>query len=282
MESNLSGAVVGTDPEFLHDFRVAVRRSRSVQRQLKRVFPPGELEHFRAEFKWVQRATSDARDLDVHLTDFEEMRALVPDAMRADLDPLKEALGRRRSGARVRMVAELGSERLSTLRSGWSTLLEKLPSLPGDDRPAAAKPIVSVAGQRIEKVYGKIVEQGRTIDEHGPSEPFHELRKRGKELRYLLELFGGPLYPAEVINPMVKALKALQNVLGRHQDREVQVAMLRSLDTELAGDHSALVATGELIAQLDRDKLVAREEFAGRFDRFASGDQQTLVKTTFA
>ena len=30
-----------------------------------------------------------------------------------------------------------------------------------------------------------------------PAEDYHELRKKGKELRYLLELFGAPLYPAK-------------------------------------------------------------------------------------
>ncbi len=51
IEQNLEGTIEDLDAEFLHDLRVAVRRSRSVQRQLKRVFPPAELRHFRAEFQ---------------------------------------------------------------------------------------------------------------------------------------------------------------------------------------------------------------------------------------
>ncbi len=31
---------------------------------------------------------------------------------------------------------------------------------------------------------------GGAIDESSPAEAYHELRKKGKELRYLLELFG--------------------------------------------------------------------------------------------
>ena len=68
---------------------------------------------------------------------------------------------------------------------------------------------------------------GGRINEASPAEEYHELRKKGKELRYLLELFGAPLYPSDVVDPLVKALKGLQDVLGRHQDREVQVALLR-------------------------------------------------------
>ena len=74
-----------------------------------------------------------------------------------------------------------------------------------------------------------MVKLGGAIDDDSPAEDYHELRKRGKELRYLLELFGAPLYPGEVVKPMIKSLKSLQDVLGRHQDREVQVAMLSSL-----------------------------------------------------
>jgi CHAD domain-containing protein len=180
------------------------------------------------------------------------------------------------------MVVDLESQRLEALLEGWSTLLDRLASLPAEDRPAAPVPIASVAGQRIVKVYRRMVKEGRAIDPHGPSGPFHELRKRGKELRYLLELFGAPLYPDDVVRPMIKTLKALQNVLGRHQDREVQIATLSSLAGELADDRSALLATGALIASLEDDKRVARAEFAERFQVFSRKEQRALVRDTFA
>ena len=98
-----------------------------------------------------------------------------------------------------------------------------------DDRPYAARPIGEVSGERIRKVYRRMLKMGDAIDASSPPEAYHELRKKGKELRYLLELFGVPLFPEEVVKPMIRSLKALQDVLGRHQDREVQIASLRSL-----------------------------------------------------
>ena len=91
------------------------------------------------------------------------------------------------------------------------------------------------------------------------SEPaeYHELRKQGKELRYLLELFGAPLFPADVVKPMIKSLKALQDVLGRHQDREVQAATLRSLSASVAAvsdGPAALMAMGVLVERLEEDE----------------------------
>jgi CHAD domain-containing protein len=289
IEANLEGAIADTDSEFLHDLRVSVRRSRAVQRELKRVFPPAGLAHFRAEFRWLQQATGEARDLDVHVLEFDSMRELVGGAghefMRDDLEALLAVLRARRARARRRTVAALRSERTAELLSSWRAFLDELEAAELDGRPDAVRPIAAVAGERISKVYRRMVRMGRAIDQSSPAEDYHELRKQGKELRYLLELFGAQLYPGEVVKPMIKTLKALQDVLGRHQDREVQIALLRSLGPEIAGaegGEAALMAVGALIARLSEDTGAARGEFAGRFAEFASKPQRRLVKETFA
>jgi CHAD domain-containing protein len=285
IEANLDGTIADIDSEFLHDLRVSVRRSRSVQRELKGVFPPDALAHYRAEFRWLQQATGDARDLDVHVLEFDDMRALVPESMRDDLDPLLRVLRARRTAARRAMVRALRSKRTTTLLADWGSFLDGLEAMPDDERPDAARPIGEVSGERIRKVYRRMLKMGAAIDESSPAEAYHELRKKGKELRYLLELFGVPLFPEEVVKPMVKTLKALQDVLGRHQDREVQTALLRSLGpsvVEADGGDAALMAIGALVARLGEDERTARSEFAGRFAEFSSEDQRRLVKETFS
>ena len=101
-----------------------------------------------------------------------------------------------------------------------------------------------VAADRIRRVYRRMVRDGSAIDDDSPAEALHDLRKRGKELRYLLELFGG-LFEPKVVKPMVKTLKDLQDVLGRFQDGAVESDMLRDLRDELAaepGGPAALIA----------------------------------------
>ncbi len=286
IEANLEGTIEDLDSEFLHDLRVSVRRSRAVQRELKAVFSPAELAHFRAEFRWLQQETGDARDLDVHVLEFEAMRRLVPETMRGDLDPLLEVLRARRERAHRRIVKTLRSERATTLLAAWRAFLDRLEMRPEEDRPDAARPIGAVAGQRIRKVYRQMVRMGSAIDASSPAEDYHELRKKGKELRYLLELFGAPLYSGEVVKPMIRTLKGLQDVLGRHQDREVQIELLRSLGPEVGQAASpspepALMAIGALIGRLAEDAHAARADFAARFAEFASPEQRHLVKETF-
>jgi CHAD domain-containing protein len=284
IEANLDGTITDLDSEFLHDLRVSVRRSRAVQRELRGVFGPEALAYFRAEFRWLQQATGDARDLDVHVLEFDAMRALVPEGMRPDLDRLLDVLRSRRVKAHVDLVAALRSERATGLLADWRAFLDGLEAADESERPDAARPIGAVAGERIRKVYRQMVRMGEAIDDSSPAEDYHELRKKGKELRYLLELFGAPLYPGEVVKPMIRTLKGLQDVLGRHQDREVQVALLRSLGTEVGrgpGSEAALMAMGALIGRLAEDERAARAEFAGPFAEFASYEQRALVNETF-
>ncbi|MGI8864799.1 MAG: CHAD domain-containing protein [Solirubrobacteraceae bacterium] len=283
--ANLEGATAGIDSEFLHDFRVSVRRSRSVQREFKKVFPAAQLSHFRREFNWLQRATGDARDLDVYVLEFDDLAGLVAAETRADLAPLLGVLEDRRQAARRQMARDLRAERTSKLFQDWAAFLEELVELPLEGREGAQRPVAEVAAARILKVYRRMVKMGSAVSDSSPAEEFHALRKRGKELRYLLELFGAPLFSEDVVKPMIKALKSLQDLLGRHQDREVQISLLRSLSDEVAGrpgGPAALMAIGVLIEHLGADEQRTRVEFAERFGAFASGAQRKRIKAVFS
>ena len=223
--------------------------------------------------------------MDVWVLEFPDMRELVTEGTREDLDLLLDVLRRHRLQAREQMVEGLRSERLSSLLAQWEAFLHALTAQQNGTRPDAERAVGPLAGERIRKVYRRMLEMGHAIGQHSPAGDYHELRKRGKELRYLLELFGTHLYPASVVKPMIKTLKSLQDVLGRHQDREVQVARLRSLAGELSGESggaSALMTMGVLAARLGEDARAARGQFAERFAAFSSAEQRSLVKDTFS
>ena len=91
IEANLPGTLADTDSEFLHDLRVAVRRTRALQRELRGVFAPEPLRAFRDGFKELQRITGATRDLDVQLLEFAEL----------DRRPAGGGRRRRRAAARA-------------------------------------------------------------------------------------------------------------------------------------------------------------------------------------
>ncbi|MDE3129773.1 MAG: CHAD domain-containing protein [Acidobacteriota bacterium] len=283
-DANLPGVLADADLEFLHDYRVAIRRTRSVLREMRVVFDPAELARVRDSFRWLQNETGPTRDLDVYLEELAELRALAPDWRQADLSPLEPLLRERHRRARGEMERALVSARAGTLRQEWGELLAKL-ARGGEDAPSpAAQPIAGLAAARIYRVQRTMVKMGRAIGPGAAPAQYHELRKRGKELRYLLELFGGQLFGPGVVQPLIRALKGLQDVLGRHQDREVQIEMLNEIAEELVsrpGGVGALMAIGTLIERLEDEARDARAEFAGAFAEFASPAQCKLVAREF-
>jgi CHAD domain-containing protein len=284
IEANLPGTLADVDTEFLHDLRVAVRRTRSVQRELRSVFPQAELAHFRTEFRWLQQITGPTRDLDVYLLDFDSFAGSLPAGKQSDLEVLRVLLTERRRRARQQMARALRSWRAQVLLTDWKQFVLTLPGRADDDRPDAARPIVELAQRRIAVVYRQMVRMGTAIDDQSPPASLHDLRKRGKELRYLLEFFA-PLFPAASVQPMIKTLKALQDTLGRFQDHEIQAEMLCSLGDEIATQERgpvALMAMGMLVERLETQQAQARAAFAQRFAPFAAGRRRAAGKAIVA
>ncbi len=276
IDDNVAGTIAAIDIEFLHDLRVAVRRTRSILKLVGDVLPANLAERFQPEFKWLGDLTTPVRDLDVYLLELDNMAARLTSADPRDLDPFRTFLVRHRGAERRRLVRGLRSRRFEQVMSDWRTELAQV-AADGDGGPAAA----TLARQRIERAFRKVVRRGKRIAADSPSEQVHELRKRCKELRYLLEVFR-PLCADAPYRPLIKELKALQDVLGDFQDGEVQREAVREFAAVMmeqgAAPPATVLAMGELAAQLDAHQLNARGELVGRLQPFLANENRARVK----
>lgn len=277
VEDNLPGVIDDIDPEFLHDMRVAVRRTRSVIKEMAAVLSPDDVVTAKADLRWIQEVTGPTRDLDVLLLSWPEMAAPVPQSMHADLDPLVDLLHRHRNEAFVEMRRHLRSRRFSQVWARWRRVVDE-GSFEG---PRAGDPIADLAGRRVVSVYKGMVQMGLAIDDDSPAEALHDMRKRGKELRYLFELFGS-LWAPEQVKPLVTTLKGLQDELGHFQDDEIQVHELRALGPAVAaapGGTDSLIALGFVIEGMMLRQQQARAAFARRFADFAAPATRDTVSS---
>ena len=78
VDANLPGTIDDIDAEFLHDLRVAVRRSRSVLRHGKRVLPADVRAWSHPDLKHLGDITSPPRDLDVLAEEWDGYVATLP------------------------------------------------------------------------------------------------------------------------------------------------------------------------------------------------------------
>jgi len=272
LELNVDGVLRDIDTEFLHDLRVSVRRTRSAIKLLGGVLPDGLAGAYAAEFKWLGDLTTPTRDLDVHLLGFGPMTEHLVAASAADLEPFRAYLVRRRAREFRRLAAGLRSARFKAVTDHWRKALVEVRDAgrPRKRRrePTAAELAVSTTG----RAFRRIVAKGRAITQDSPPESLHDLRKRSKELRYLLEFFA-PLYDPVLYKKVVGNLKQLQDCLGEFQDSQVQREEIHALADAMLAERAApaatLLAMGEIAAKLALSQAEARQEFAARFGRFA-------------
>ena len=282
MRANEDGVIADLDTEFLHDFRVAVRRTRSLLGASKRVLPGPVRDDFRRRFKWLGDVTTPVRDLDVFSLAIPEYADA---AARGDLEvlqPLADLVAADQQQAHAALTTALRSRDYADLVRDWSETLETLPT---NDRTTEAKtPIVEVARQRIWRAYRGVQRDGRAIDDDSPSEMLHRLRKDAKKLRYLLEAFGA-LFDADRTKVAVRELKRLQDNLGAFQDGEVQSQGLRGFAMRIArrpADVDTVMALGVLASHLEQVQDDARAQFAKRFARFDRSGNRALYEGLFS
>ena len=281
LEQNVDGVLRDIDTEFLHDLRVAVRRTRSAIKLLGGVLPADLDRHYGAEFKWLGDLTTPTRDLDVHLLGFAPMTAQLVAASPADLEPFRAFLLRRRAREFRRLAAALRGPRFRAITDDWRKALLEIrdAGVPGKRRrpPTAAELALSTTG----RAFRRIVAHGAAITAESPPESLHDLRKRAKELRYLLEFFA-PLHDPVAYRKVVGELKSLQDCLGDFQDSQVQREEIHALADAMLAERAApaatLLAMGEIAAKLTLSQAEARADFARRFARFAGPAGQERIR----
>ena len=277
MVLNEEGTAEALDPEFLHEFRVAARRTRAALARFRDVFPARSMERFTREFKWLGSITGTLRDLDVYLIQYDGYVEESPDAMRLDLEPLRAHLLDRQAEERAVLKGHLRSARYRRLIRDWRVFLER--PVPARTRlKDAMRPIGETGRARIWKLHGRVLKRGRRIGRKTKAQAIHDLRLDCKKLRYMME-FCRPLFEPDAMTSQIRALKRLQDNLGDFNDLEVQQTglegMAHAMEDEGRAPLPTAIAMGRLIEGL-RDRQ--EEERLRFFRRFAEFDRKANRK----
>jgi len=271
MQNNEQGLREGSDTEYLHDYRIAVRRTRTAITQIKHIFSKQDLEYIKGEFYWLGCITTPTRDIDVYLSNFDFYVDELPETMRQDLFPFKNFLQRHWQDEHQKMCDALDSDRYLKLIPKWQAILKQdtIKSLKTHD---AEKPARKTANNRIRKLYNKVLREGRAIHKKSADEEFHELRKSCKKFRYLMEFFKD-YYGEQEIKSLVKYLKKLQDNLGELQDLCVQTDQLdhfaEQMRNEEMDDPKTMVAMGVLVEKLKQRRGKVKSAFRHLFQQFS-------------
>ncbi|MEO1457273.1 MAG: CYTH and CHAD domain-containing protein [Pseudomonadota bacterium] len=267
---NAAVVIESDDPEGPHQLRVGLRRLRSALELTEPAFSGLAHAMLAAEARWLGQEVGRLRDLDVALVDLvEPMRKEVPaepgfaalsDALVTAAATERAALRRTLTGARVHgFLFDLAA--FIALR-GW---LE-----PADHRQThrLARPFAALAAERLERADRRAAKRAKGIATL-EVEARHDLRKSLKKLRYIVE-FASPLWSESQVRPMLKSLKALQQLFGDLNDAAVAETLFLAPNGPGVGNPVAARAAGRLIGARNAGAEQAWAEAQARWEVFAA------------
>ncbi|MFD4338463.1 CHAD domain-containing protein [Streptomyces anulatus] len=225
---DLDPAVRRDLPDSVHKMRVATRRLRSTFKTHRKILDREATDPLGAELKWLAAELGLDRDQEV----LDERLGSRIEALPATLTlgPVRGRLrtwsAARRTGSRRRIIDVLDGKR-------YLDLLDALDALSADPplRPAAGR----APGKALPRAVLKDYERLATRIVHALGQPpgperdaaLHEARKAAKRVRYAGEAARPAL--GKPAKRFTKRVKAVQTVLGDHQDSVVAREALRML-----------------------------------------------------
>ncbi len=230
MLANEAPSIDGSDPEGVHQFRVAVRRMRSMLSVFAKLLDPARVDWLKAEFKWIADQFGPARDWDVFIAEIlgPPLAAGLEPAAMAELALAAEA---QRQEAYALVREALASPRYATLVLRLSAFTETqgwAPQPCPPDHPLA-QPIMEWAGAILNRAHKKTLRAGEGLaDLDVPAR--HLLRIRVKKLRYNTD-FLQALYDSPRKKKYLRALERLQDDFGHLNDVAVAETLLAELTT---------------------------------------------------
>ncbi len=248
------GVREGSDPEDLHRFRVATRRSRALIRA-SRPLVRDQLANVDRDLRWLGSASGPVRDLDVLIAHLRSLiEELEPD--QAGGEAIVAVLERERLRAREELLKAFEGDRFGELVSRYEEALERLEA--ADEEMSLAR-LTQKELRRLRVSY-------EGLGEHPSNEDIHAVRIKAKHARYAAELAARA--EGRRFADLAAALRDLQDLIGAHNDAVVAEQRVRALATD-----AARLAAGRIVELERRRREEARNELPAawrRMERAAS------------
>jgi len=228
LQRNRRGALTDTNPEYVHQMRVALRRLRSALGAYVPLIPADALEAPVAAVRALARALGPAREWDVFI-ESSFAPALARSPGHRGLQAMEKAIMRLRQDAHRqahRAIASRDYQRLALSLGGWLARQDWRRAADPRTRQRLDAPATRHAAAVLERCYRRARRRGRRPGKLDLPQ-LHRLRIAVKKLRYAAG-FHAPLFENARLRPMQKALDRLQNILGAINDCAAAPALIEA------------------------------------------------------
>ena len=241
------GTRLSTEIESLHQMRVATRRLRAVLHTCRPILLPAWVTSLEQELRWLSEVLGPARDLDVQIGYFIDESGRLPYRDRLLLAEFLAHLRTQRVAVQQVMLSELTSAR-------YFELIHRL-------QQAAQAPSVVESPMGIRELaegeFRKLRKAVRRLRPSSLDVALHKIRIKTKRARYAAEL--ARISVGKPAIRFMKAARAVQDLLGQHQDAIQAERYLRQFVEYSASVRAGFLAGVIAERQRYRRDMVRRE-----------------------
>ena len=282
VKQNETGVIKNIDAEFLHDFRVAFRKTRSILSLLKSVFNQEIIAQYRSEIESLAKSTNKLRDYDVYLLNKGYYQSVLPKHLLKGLDHFFANINQKQKYEHRKLTRRLNSASYHQFFDSWKKQFND--NLELFNSTISKTPIIELACKNIYRRFKKVLKDGKKITKESPDADLHRLRIDCKKLRYLIEFFSG-LFPREEVTILITQLKKLQTCLGEFNDYSVQQIhfeeYLSTIPLTKPSSIETAATIGALISISNQEKQNRRNAFFKIFKKFIKKKNLALYKNLF-
>ncbi len=272
---HFNGVTHDYDNEFLHDFRVTIRKLRSVLDICKPVLSENTYKELSDFLKYTVKTTNKMRDMDVYIENKKYYCSLLPDEIENSLDPFFNNLQLKRLNSFTsykHLIPEIKNKLIYWSEYNFLSA--------GNQGAESSQSTLHYAKLQIFSQYLTISRKKEVMNNNPSDEDLHSVRIEVKKLRYCIDFFM-PLFNKQLAAYFTNELKELQTFFGEFNDYSIQQnyftneskKMIHRKD-ELSQIHAISYITVFLISK----KNSVKKGIIKSFKRFIDKDTEDKLK----
>ncbi len=270
------GVIDDLDPEYTHQYRVTLRRIRSLCSLLRELIPPFEQRILKPHLRIMMKKTNKLRDLDVFILDKNQYIEMLPNH-KSSLEQLFCFIESERAYEQAKVTRWLDTQEYTT----HCTLIRNSMLRSTQHEPVDSNvPALLFASQKISVQFKKVDKARHKISDKSRDSVIHSMRIKCKALRYLLEGFS-TLYPSQQHKNNVKQLKLLQDKLGDFNDTSSQIEFFAQLKETANLNKKDRKALKKLINVLSEHHELSRQTILTHLSQFESFIRDTNTQNLY-
>lgn len=255
------------DVEYLHDYRINIRKSRVILSEFDGIFPLKKSKTLNKFLKKNTRLTNKIRDLDVLISNSEKCKLFLPPEKQNYLDKFFNDLKIRQKSELYRYIKFIKSKDFNNNLAIFKNLISLESKKPVNVN--SFKPIGSNLSKCVKTLYKNIRKLGCFIVINKSYSDLHTYRISVKKLRYILEIFNIFFNEIQLMQFLSK-LKKIQSILGCYNDFQNQIKIIKKYISENRNSYSEeniLIIESLKLHLLERKKQKL-DEFFVEYEQF--------------